>query len=120
MCVLTACAGSIRTDSGVGSRYRLTPGTSLRREAFGGISYSHATRRLRLVHSTLAVDIALMLDDGNTLDSLILDSTAIRSPSGSISEREIRLAVGALVTAGILVDLGEPVPGNRVSPPPEH
>ena len=113
-----ACAASTRRAAVVTEpvRYRLAKGTALRREAFGGIAYSHVTRRLSLIYSVLAVDVALLLDEGSPLDEVIRYVAAI--PGGAVitSELEIRRAVGCLAASGILVALDATAPDHAPKP----
>lgn len=81
------------TDAG---NPRLADGMSLRREPFGGIAYSHRTRDLYMIRSPEAVDVALRLDAGATLDQLASESVAAGRDR---SRRVARLRLDRLVTS---------------------
>ncbi len=107
-CRSTACA--VSTDHGPADGYRLAPSLALRREAFGGIAYSYATRRLRLIWSPLGVEVALLLNEGASVadvsDWLAAGDTG-RGPQGA---RLLASAIEQLVAAGILVPAEGPAP----------
>jgi putative mycofactocin binding protein MftB len=52
-------------DAGPTDRHAiLSPGTTVRREPFGGLVYSFHTRRLRVVRSRSAVEVVIRVDAG--------------------------------------------------------
>ncbi len=108
-CRSTACA--VSTDHGPADGYHLAPSLALRREAFGGIAYSYATRRLRLIRSPFAVEVALRLDAGASVADVsdwIAAGDPGRRPEGV---RRAASAIEQLVAAGILVPAGDPARG---------
>lgn len=98
-CRSTGCVVSI--DAGPAVGYRLAPALALRREDFGGIAYSYKTRRLRVVRSAVAVEVALRLDAGSCIAD-ICDWLAARHP-GHEGGRIVAGAIERLMEAGILV-----------------
>jgi len=81
----------------------LAPGIALRREPFGGIAYSYGTRRLQLIRSPEAVDVALRLDGGATLDQLAAEAVAAhRDADLAAARRRIGRMAGALRERGIV------------------
>lgn len=71
--------------------YRLAPGMALRREAFGGIAYSYADRRLQTIRSPRAVEVALRLDAGESADAIAADVGG-----------DVQPIIDRLVAAGVL------------------
>lgn len=55
-------------DAFVDRSARLVPGISVRREQFGGLIYSFHTRRLRVVRSRAAIEVALHLSTGGSVE----------------------------------------------------
>lgn len=86
-----------------GRRLGLAPGIALRREPFGGLAYSYHTRRLQLIRSPEAVELALRLDAGDGLEQLAQESVARgRDPDAATAEARLRRAADALTARGIL------------------
>jgi putative mycofactocin binding protein MftB len=46
----------------------LSPGTTVRREPFGGLVYSFHTRRLRVVRSRPAIEVVIRIGAGESLE----------------------------------------------------
>ncbi len=54
----------------VDQRAMLNPGTTVRREPFGGLVYSFQTRRLRVVRSRPAIEVLIRAGAGESLDEV--------------------------------------------------
>jgi putative mycofactocin binding protein MftB len=87
-----------------GARYRLAPATSLRREQFGGLAYSHLTRRLQIIESRLAVEVAVRLDRGATVADLVAWLARGEAARQAAAELQVAAAVRELVSGGVLVE----------------
>jgi putative mycofactocin binding protein MftB len=86
-----------------GRRLGLAPGIALRREPFGGLAYSYHTRRLQLIRSPEAVELALRLDAGDGLEQLAQESVARgRDPDAATARARLRRTADALTARGIL------------------
>jgi len=82
---------------------RLAPGIALRREPFGGIAYSYRSRRLQMIRSPEAVELALRLDEGATLAQLALEAvSAGRDEDSASAEGRLQRLALALLDRGIL------------------
>lgn len=81
----------------------LAPGIALRREAFGGLAYSYDTRRLQLIRSPEAVELALRLDAGASLEELAREAVARGRDRDAASARvRLRRMAATLTARGIL------------------
>jgi putative mycofactocin binding protein MftB len=82
---------------------RLSDGVSLRRESFGGIAYSFGTRRLQIVHSTYAVDVALAIERGDSPERIALRAVAEGKQSDlAASRRHVARMIERLTLEGLL------------------
>lgn len=58
-------------DAGPTDRHAiLSPGTTVRREPFGGLVYSFHTRRLRVVRSRPAIEVVIRVGAGERLEDV--------------------------------------------------
>ena len=60
-------------EQGAGPTHRhaiLNPGTTVRREPFGGLVYSFDTRRLRVVRSRPAIEIVIRIGAGDRVEDV--------------------------------------------------
>ena len=96
-------------DSGAGvypaTRLRLAPGVSLRRERFGGLAYFHRTRRLRVIQSKLALEVADRLNRGGTVREVVTWLDGGEEGRRAAAERQVLVAVEQLIAAGVLVQV---------------
>ena len=109
MCLSTACAVSI-DSSGAGvdpaTWLGLAPGISLRREWFGGLAYCHRTRRLQVIQSKLALQVADRLKSGGTVREVVAWLNGGDDRGRAAAERQVLLAVERLIAVGVLVQVG--------------
>lgn len=77
--------------------YGLDPAVSLRREAFGGLAYNHATRRLSFLRSPLLVRILEQLADAHSAREAL-------ERAGVPDERRLSIetALASLLTQGMI------------------
>ena len=90
-------------DATTGPAYRLGPSIALRREPFGAIAYSYETRRMQLIRSRLAVEVAVRLNAGESETELVAwlagGDEQRRGPASAL----VATAIEGLVTSGVLV-----------------
>lgn len=86
-----------------GPAYRLGPSIALRREPFGAIAYSYETRRLQLVRSRLAVEVAVRLDAGETVTEVVAWLARGDEQRRGQASALVAAAIEGLVTSGVLV-----------------
>lgn len=92
--------------------YRLGPSIALRREPFGAIAYSYETRRLQMVRSRLAVEVAVRLDEGESVTDVVAWLARGDEQRRGPAETQVAAAIDGLVAAGVLVA----VPANGRAP----
>ena len=87
--------------------YRLGPSTALRREPFGAIAYSYATRRLQVIQSRLAVEVAVRLDAGATVSEVVEWLARSDDSRLAAATRQVATAIDGLVASGVLVQASD-------------
>lgn len=94
-------------DATSGPAYRLGPSIALRREPFGAIAYSYETRRLQLVRSRLAVEVAVRLDAGESVTEVVAWLARGDELRREPAQTRVAAAIESLVATGVLVAVPE-------------
>ena len=85
----------------------------MRREKFGGAAYSQITRRLQVIESGLAFEVAARLDRGETVEGIAAWLARGDSAIQAAAERQVAAALDSLLASGILVQT--PLEGRDAS-----
>lgn len=90
-----------------GRAYRLGPSIALRREPFGAIAYSYETRRLQMVRSRLAVEVAIRLNAGESVTEVVAWLARGDELRRGPAQTRVVATIEGLVATGILVAVSD-------------